>query len=277
MRLIADSGSSKTDWAILDGELVVAEFKTLGINPFFRTSEDITSELQAIFSPYRGAITTVNFYGAGIIDAAQASVVGNALRPLLGDVPMEIASDMLGAARALSGDCMSVVCILGTGSNACLYDGKQLQANIPPMGFILGDEASGAVLGRQLVGDYFKQVMPESMRKKFYAEYQLEKADVIEHVYRMEKPNKYLAQFAKFLNQHIAAPYCQDLLANQFGQFIDRNILQLPNAQNFEVNCVGSIAYHFQQQLKAQLEIRGLRLGTVLQSPIEGLKIYHRS
>ncbi len=275
MRLIADSGSSKTDWAIMNGASVVTEFQTSGINPFFRDSADIHAELRDILAPYKGDITVVYFYGAGIVNESKSEIVSNALRKILGDIPMEIESDMLGAARALSGDFSSIVCILGTGSNACLYDGKKLAYNIPPMGFILGDEASGAVLGKQLVSDYFKQVMPEDIRLLFGERYKLEKTDVIERVYRMDKPNKYLAQFAKFLNDHKNEPYCQDVLANQFGSFIDRNILQLPNAKDYTIHCVGSIASHFQQQLKAQLEIRGLKLGIVLKSPIDGLKVYY--
>ncbi|MFV0365434.1 MAG: ATPase [Mangrovibacterium sp.] len=275
MRLIADSGSSKTDWVILSESGVEAEFQTAGINPFFRSSTDINAELAPLLSPYRGKILDMHYYGAGIVNAEKASIVAEAILPILGEITMEIESDMLGAARALSGDLASIVCILGTGSNACLYDGKKIVGNIPPMGFILGDEGSGAVLGKQLIGDYFKQVMPAIVRKMFQEQYQLESANVIDKVYRTERPNKYLAQFARFLNDFKSEPYCQELIANQFGAFIDRNILQLPNAKNYTVNFVGSIASHFQQQLKAQLEIRGLQLGIVLKSPIDGLKVYY--
>lgn len=275
MRLIADSGSSKTDWVILSESGVEAEFQTAGINPFFRSSTDINAELAPLLSPYRGKILDMHYYGAGIVNAEKASIVAEAILPILGEITMEIESDMLGAARALSGDLASLVCILGTGSNACLYDGKKIVGNIPPMGFILGDEGSGAVLGKQLIGDYFKQVMPAIVRKMFQEQYQLESANVIDKVYRTERPNKYLAQFARFLNDFKSEPYCQELIANQFGAFIDRNILQLPNAKNYTVNFVGSIASHFQQQLKAQLEIRGLQLGIVLKSPIDGLKVYY--
>lgn len=275
MRLIADSGSTKTDWAILNDASVVTEFQTSGINPLFRDTEDIFNELDAMLKSYRGKISAVHFYGAGVVSSEKAEVVRKALREILGNIPMEIESDILGAARALSGDCASVVCILGTGSNACLYDGEKLAYHIPPMGFILGDEASGAVLGKQLISDCFKLVMPKNVRELFINQYQLNLTKVIDNVYRMDSPNRYLSQFARFLSDFKNESYCQEVLTSQFGAFIDRNILQLPDAKDYTINFVGTVASYFQQQLKTQLEIRGLKLGIVLKSPIDGLKVYY--
>ncbi|MFV0291046.1 MAG: ATPase [Mangrovibacterium sp.] len=272
MRLVADSGSSKTDWVILKDRHVELEFQTSGINPFFRDTNSIEQELSPILKCYEGKIKSISFYGAGVVNAQKGEVIAKAFRNILGDVCMEIESDLLGAARALSGNVASIVCILGTGSNVCLYDGSKVIQQIPAMGFILGDEASGAVLGRQLIGDYFKGIMPINMQQSFYEKYHVEALDVIENTYRSPSPNRYLAQFAMFLGEHKKDSYIQSILANQFENFVVRNILQIANARDYTVNIVGSIGYHFKEEIEIQLKKKGLNLGVVLKSPIEGLK-----
>ncbi len=276
MLLVADSGSSKTDWLLCDDFGTPRAFQSSGINPFFRTTEDILEELKPIFAAEHFPVSDVCFYGAGIVNEEKAAVIKLAIQELFGDVACEVASDALGAARALCGHEAGISCILGTGSNACFYDGTEIIGGIPPMGYILGDEGSGAVIGRQILGDYFKGAMPESLRAKFYETYKVEKDEVLNRVYRTEKPNKYLASFTRFLKDEDCA-YSRDLLSAQFRAFIQRNVMQLEQSKTVPVSFVGSIAFHFQEILKKELELAGLSLGKIVQSPIEPLLAYHRA
>jgi len=276
MILIADSGSTKTDWIAVDDFGETRRYKTAGINPVFQSTEAILSELKPFFQEHHLPVEEIYFYGAGVINEEKAAVVEKALISLFGDVSCFVASDVLGAARAACGHEAGIACILGTGSNACLYNGTDIIRGVPPMGFILGDEGSGAVLGRQLIGDYFKEIMPVELRKKFHDRFGVEKHTVIERVYRSEKPNKYLAAHSVFLSEEKDHSYCRDLVANQFRAFIERNILQLAEAGNLPVSFVGSVAYFFQDILISELQKKGLALGRVVKEPIEALLRYHR-
>jgi len=275
MILIGDSGSTKTDWLVVDDFGETRRFKTAGINPVFRSAEDILAELETVFRPEHLPVESIYYYGAGIVNDQMVMVIRTALTSLFGDISCEIASDVLGAARAVCGHAAGIACILGTGSNACYYDGEKIVRGIPPMGFILGDEASGAVMGRQLVGDYFKEVMPAELRTKFYQKFGVEKGEVIERVYRGEKPNKYLASFTVFLSEELENSYCRKLVSDQLKAFLDRNVIQLPESKSLPVNFVGSVAFYFQDILKEQLEKHGLILGAIIQEPIDALLAYH--
>ncbi len=276
MKLIADSGSSKTAWAILNNQEVVNEFQTSGINPLFANKEDIYNELMPFLEDYRGKITQVYFFGAGIIDNTRKQFIEDALTSVLGNVSYKINSDMLGAAIAVCGKSAGVVCILGTGSNCCYFDGEKLKENIPPLGFILGDEGSGAVLGKQLIGDCFKGIMPKTLSEELIKEYELTKESVIERVYRTEKPNMYLAQFVKFIAKHKEHEYCKELLNKHFSMFIERNVLQLETSLTKPVHFVGSLAHYFKKELTACVNEKSLSLGSIIQNPIEGLIHYYK-
>ncbi len=276
IRLIADSGSTKTDWLLTDGTDRELTFRTKGINPFFRSSEDIYSELKADLFPRTGStMDEIVFYGAGIINQERGDIVRTALNKLFPDVPAEAHSDILGAARALFGSGAGIACILGTGSNACLYDGKQVLAGIPPLGFILGDECSGAVLGKKLLGDYFKNVMPTDVQTLFGEEYFPTEAEVLRKVYREERPNKYLAGFTPFLSKYIEKSYCRDLVTNSARELFERNINQLPEAEKFDLGFVGSVAWNFKSIIEGLAVEYGFQQPLILKEPIAKLKKYH--
>lgn len=276
MILVADSGSTKTDWLVADDFGETRSFQSAGINPFFRTTEDIISELTPLFDKQHLPVEAIYFYGAGIVNDEKAAVIKSALVAIFGEVKCEIGSDVLGAARAACGHNPGIACILGTGSNCCYFDGTQVVKGIPPMGYILGDEGSGAVFGRQLLGDYFKEIMPSELRAKFYERFKVEKDQVLERVYRAEKPNQYLASFTSFLNENLQYDYCLELVQTNFRLFVQRNIMQLSESRNLPVNFVGSIAYHFREILKSVLQKEDLTIGEVLKQPIEALLDYHR-
>ena len=276
MILLADSGSTKTSWYFSKGRNHSEYISTGGINPFFRTTENIIEELEKDLVPKIGSnILEIHFYGAGIINEEKGEVVKLALQKVFPLAQIEVQSDLLAAARATCKNEKGIACILGTGSNSCLYDGEKIVEHIPPLGFILGDEGSGAILGRKLVSDYLKGIIPEFLGLKFQKKFKLNYSGFLESVYQKEKPNKFLAQFVPFLYENINEKYCRKLVENSFDEFIQRNIKQYTNFNEQEINFIGSVAYYFGEQLKLVLNNNKIKLGTILKEPLEGLAQYH--
>jgi N-acetylglucosamine kinase-like BadF-type ATPase len=273
MILVADSGSTKTAWKLFDNSGTVTTINTNGINPFFRDEEDIFLELSEIlFAKTGGKIERIFFYGAGIVNADKGAVIHRALNRIYPEAIIETHSDVLGAALALFGNKAGIACILGTGSNATEYDGKQIVHGISPLGFILGDEGSGAVMGRKLLGDYFKEVMPTHLREQFGQQYQLSREEALNRVYRAEKPNQFLAQFVPFLAEHPQSEYCQEFVQQNFMEFFERNVLKLPDFNKYPIGFVGSVAFSFSELLRNTAAYYGFSEITILKDPIDGLE-----
>jgi glucosamine kinase len=276
MILIADSGSTKTAWKLISEAEAVKNIKTSGINPFFRTEEDIFQELETQLLPETGAeVNRIYFYGAGIINAEKGNIIRKALSRIYTNANIEAHSDVLGAARALFGNQPGTACILGTGSNVCMYDGEKITGGISPLGFILGDEGSGAVMGRKLLGDYFKEVMPPYLRLAFSEKYKLSREEALNRVYRSDKPNQFLAQFTPFLSDHAHSAYCQEFVQHNFMEFFERNVIKLPDYNKFQIGFVGSVAYYFSQILRNTASYYGFEHATIIKDPIDGLEKYH--
>ncbi len=276
MILIADSGSTKTSWFFFKDSNHSEKISTNGINPFFRTTESIVAELQKELIPKTGtSVSEIFFYGAGIIDSKKAQTIKDALQQLFATAKIEVESDLLAAARATFQYEKGIACILGTGANTCLYNGQQIIDHVPPLGFILGDEGSGAVLGRKLVADYLKGIMPDDLSQKFSNQFQLNYTGFLESVYKKERPNKFLAQFTPFLYNNINNDYCVNLVIDSFKNFIERNIKLYSGYQDETIRFVGSVAYYFQPQLKEAMQLTGLNYGGVLKEPLDGLKKFH--
>lgn len=274
--LIADGGSTKTDWSIVSGNQEIDRIKTRGINPFFQTKEDISAEIRDNLVPEikkYDSIGGVYFYGAGCAFPEKNEILRRSITHYL-PVPVEVGSDLLAAARALCGHSPGIACILGTGSNSCLYDGKDIVRNISPLGFILGDEGSGAVLGKLLVGDVLKNQFPTALQEAFFAESGLTPAVIMEKVYKQPFPNRFLASLSPFLLRHIEEPYIYDLVSNSFRAFFARNVMQY-GCRDYPVHLTGSIAWYYQDILKDVAREFGFRLGTIVQSPVQGLIRYH--
>ena len=271
--LIADSGSTKTDWLILETGHAPVALKTQGLNPFVMNAADITQVVKTAFAD-NTAFTEVHFYGAGC-RGEQVAVVADALAQALllkGDA--NVSSDMLGAARAASGAEDAVVCILGTGSNSCLYEGGEITANVSPLGFILGDEGSGAVLGRRLLGDVFKHQLPEETVAAFNEAYGLTSDEAVRRVYKEPLPNRFLASFVPFLASHQTEPAVKALLKDEFSRFVRRNLLAYGRT-DLPVCFVGGVAYAFQMLLPEVLDGFGLKMGRVVKAPMDGLAEFH--
>lgn len=276
MLLIADSGSTKVDWRALCSDGAVIEVTTAGINPYFETEERIVSELQQHLLPQVGAsVDEIHFYGAGV-SPDKVPVLQNCFKKIFPKATAYAYTDLLAAARALCGHKPGIAGILGTGANSCFYDGKDIAFNVPAGGFILGDEGSGAVLGKKLLSDYLKKQMPEELSTLFTQKYGLNYGSIVESVYRKPYPNRFLASFSPFIRENITDPYIVNLLKTSFEEFFARNIIQY-DYKTYSVNLVGSIAYYYSEIIKEAASGKGIRIGKILKSPIDGLVEYHKS
>ena len=273
MKLIADSGSTKTDWCVVDGGEVVFRTAGHGINPFQQNDAEVENIVDnEIRSSFDGVerISEIEFYGAGCRDG-MVPRMERLLRKLFVDaVRVEVCSDVLGAARALFGDREGIACILGTGANSCLYDGRRITANVPPLGYILGDEGSGAVLGRQFINALFKGGLPAAMRDEFLSETGLTLADIINKVYREPLANRFLASTSVFIRNHLENKALRGLVVDNFKSFFKRNV-NLYGCRDLPVGAVGSIAFYYKSELLEAAEAEGYKVGKVIKSPMEGL------
>jgi len=275
MILIADSGSTKTDWCVSEQGKQRQRITTQGINPFFLSENEIGEEIRSSLLPQLQTQTfeALYFYGAGCLPE-KIPMMQSVLGKYLEVKTIEVNSDMLGAARGLSGKNPGIVCILGTGSNSCFYDGEKIASNVSPLGFILGDEGSGAVLGKQLVGDLLKNQLPAGMKEKFLKEFDLTPATIIERVYRQPFPNRFLASLSPFLLRNIEEPAIRSLIFNSFRSFLTRNVMQY-DYTHYLIYFIGSIAYHYRKILEEAVLTTGMQLGSIMQQPMEGLVKYH--
>lgn len=276
MILIADSGSTKTHWVLVDNSSIIKKVYTAGINPFYQSQSDvekgITDQLVPELKDFR--IDSIFFYGAGCAFDDKKLIIKNALHSYFRNALIEIESDLLGAARGLLGSRKGIACILGTGSNSCFYDGTQITHNISPLGFILGDEGSGAVLVKQFIADCLKNQVPGDLSSLFLEKYELTPAYILENVYKKPFPNRFLAQFSPFLSENIAHPDIYKLVFNAFVAFFERNVKQY-EYENVETSFTGSISYHFRKVLEQAAQHCGVRMGEITQEPMQGLIHYH--
>ena len=276
MILIADSGSTKTQWAVVDNGHIEFEVFTSGINPFYQTQSDIQEliDTQLISELNTTDIEAIYFYGAGCAFEEKNALVRNALRTHFANAKIEINSDLLGAARSLFQHSKGIACILGTGSNSCYYNGSEIESNVSPLGFILGDEGSGAVLSKRFVADCLKNQVSEELKQSFLSKYDLSPATVLENVYKKPFPNRYLAQFTPFLSANLQQPEVSNLVLSSFIDFFERNVQQY-DYKNLPTSFVGSVAHYFKPTLAAAAAQCSINLHTIQKSPIEGLVRFH--
>jgi len=271
MMLIADSGSTKTDWCVILDNTPIKRIGTKGLNPFFQSEEEIQQELTHSLLPQlpEGTIDSVYFYGAGCTPEKAPTLrraIADSL-PVVGNI--KAYSDMLAAARGLC-----ITCILGTGSNSCFYDGKEIVNHISPLGFILGDEGSGAVLGKLLVGDILKNQLSPAIKEVFLKQFDLTVPEIIDRVYRQPFPNRFLASLSPFIAQHLEEPGIRQLVLGSFIAFLRRNVMQYDYTQ-YPAHFIGSVAHCYKEILQEAAQETGIRIGKILQSPMEGLIQYH--
>ncbi len=278
MILIADCGSTKIDWCLLNGSEKVAQIFTVGMNALMLTQEEMTERIKTELMPHIVSykVDEIYYYGAGIISE---EIKNNVINALKANIPtatkIEVDSDLPAAARALCGHEPGIACIMGTGSNSCYYDGEKVVDNVSPLGYILGDEGSGAVLGKLLVGDVLKKQLPEHICEAFLKEYDLDRTKIITAVYRQHPANRFLAQFAPFIIKNLNEPAVHDLMLRAFTAFFVRNVESYKGHKELPCNFVGSIAHHGRAVLKEAADSRGITIGNIIQAPMEGLIKYH--
>lgn len=278
MILIADSGSSKTDWILIKDNQLIENIETPGINPFFQQTEDIVKMLSVVFSPeIRDQKIEIYFYGTGCIKNESDSVIINALNTIFPYATIEVEDDMLGAARSLLGHQEGIACIIGTGSNSCRYDGEKIIDKVPTLGYILGDEGSGAYLGKIFLNNYFKRSIPADMKAIVDSELNLEVPKVLSAVYKGEYPSRYLASFSRFIIKNGNHPYMTALLKGGFEAFLSNNVEKYSDYKSIPVNFVGSIAFYYADLLRDVANEKNIRIDRILHKPIEGLIEYHIS
>ena len=276
MILIADSGTTKTEWCIVDEQGALETVITSGINPFYQDAANISAVLQNEFTSTK-KFDSIYFYGAGCINEEKQDIVKKALLEVFETANILIGSDLLAAARSLCQGQPGVACILGTGSNSCYYDGTKITANVSPLGFILGDEGSGAVLGKKLIGDVLKKQLPQTLINNFFETYPVSAAEILENVYKKPFPSRYLAGYTRFLSKNIKHPEIENIVLDGFRDFIKRNLMLYPGITHTTIHFTGSIAFFFEAQLRQVIEEQNLTLGCIAHAPMTRLIGYHQN
>ncbi|WP_019539236.1 hypothetical protein [Proteiniphilum acetatigenes] len=274
--LIADSGATKSDWCLTRNGEIIHRFSGKGISPVYQTQEEIAEEIRLHVYPLlkEANIEAIYFYGAGCIPE-KTDLVRDAIRQSFPVETVQVYSDLIAATHSLCGRRSGIACILGTGSNSCEWDGTSIVNQISPLGFILGDEGSGAVLGKNLIGDALKNQLTEGLKETLLDEYDLTPALIIDKVYRQPFPNRFLASLCPFLLKHIEDPTIRRIVTRSLSAFFERNVMQYDYQKN-KVNFVGSIAWYFSEPLKEVAAEKGIEIGTISQSPMPGLIEYHK-
>lgn len=278
MILIADSGGSKTDWRLVLQDGKIEQASSPGFNPYYQPIEDLKRIVQEILLPKiprSEKVKEIYFYGAGVSSEKNQLSIKTAFLEFFPQSQIEIGWDLLAAARALCGNEPGIACIMGTGSNSCLYDGKNIIDNVANLGWILADEGSGANIGRKFLVDYLRKKLPDNLAKQFHARFPFSREEFLEKVYQEEKPSAFLASFARFIFQHLKEPYCYQLIYSSFAEFYENNVMKYENYQNLKVHFTGSIAFYFSDILRQVANDKGITVKNILEGPIAGLTLYH--
>lgn len=275
--LIADAGSTKVEWAVVSHDSHDSiRFTTSGINALMASGKEISTILDDVKNRIGDhVINRIFYYGAGCATPLICEKVERCIKEFWPAAEISVSSDLSGAAKSLLGNCEGIACILGTGSNSALFDGEKILMNVPPLGFILGDEGSGTALGKRLIKEIFKGAMPGELREKFFSETQLTLSDILEKVYRQPTPNKFIASLVPFIRKHIEYPFINSMVIEEFREFFKRNVALYPDAESIPVNFTGSLAYHFEKQLRQAASAEGFRIEKISQAPMDGLVSYH--
>lgn len=276
MILLADGGSTKVDWRLVEGTKEIKQISTKGANPFFRSREDISEEIKKVINPVLNGhtIDSVHFFGAGCASPEKNKIVRDAIADNIKTSHIEVNSDLVAAAKGLCGTKKGIACILGTGSNSCFYNGEEIVENVSPLGYVLGDEGSGAVLGRLFLGACLKNQLTEGLKEKFLKEFDLTPAAILDMVYRQPLANRFLASLSPFLIENIHDKTVYDLVYNAFKDFFVKNVMQY-DYKNNDVHFTGSVAYYYKDLVRKVGTDLNIKVGIISQSPMEGLIRYY--
>jgi N-acetylglucosamine kinase-like BadF-type ATPase len=276
MILIADSGSTKTDWRLVTENGAMTSFETIGFNPYFITSASILTELAASkLIAIKAEVTQVYFYAAGCSTPKNKQEIETPLSTFFSAAKIEVQHDMLGAAHATCGKDKGIVAILGTGSNSCFYNGDEITQNVRALGYLLGDYGSGADIGKTFVKAFLEGDLPNEIEAKFKKEYQLTADDILESVYKKALPNRFLAGFSRFVFQHLEDDFIRKMVKQRFEMFFEKNICKYSDYQNKTLHLIGSVAFVYQAIFKEVAQQYKVEVGKVIKQPIDELVKYH--
>jgi glucosamine kinase len=278
MKLIADSGSTKTTWILLEGDKVKNIITTCGLNPYFHNSESVEAVIRADLDPFlvEYHIQEVHFYGAGCSTTYNNNMIRDAIRVFFRNSTVFVYHDILGAARALFGDGRGIACILGTGCNSCLFDGLTTYSKVDSLGYLFGDEGAGSYLGKLFLGAYLKKELPNDLRDKFDNHYGYTLEDILNSLYNKPSPNRFLASFSLFLSPNREHPFIQKLLVRSFQDFFHAHIRKYEDYRMTAIGFIGSIAHCYREVLTRVANEEDIEIVRILSSPVEGLIEYHR-
>lgn len=275
--LIADSGSTKTEWCLLENKKK-KKIITQGLSPYFLNGEQIIAVLQKELLPKLKSATPseIFFYGTGCSNPSNAAIVKKAVKSFFPAATIKVDNDLAGAAKAVCGNKRGIACILGTGSNSCYYNGRRIVKNSPGLGYVLGDEGSGAYLGKKVLQYYLYNTFDEDLMERFKLKYQTGASEILENVYKKPLPNRYLAGFAIFLAENRGHFMIENIIEDGFNDFFFNHVYKYRESWSLPINFIGSIAYGFRDVLKDLCDSYELQLGTVLRNPMEGLIKFHQ-
>ncbi len=276
--LIADSGSTKTDWVLLNGSTIIKEVKTIGFNPYFQTKDQICLEVLSNLKPhldeFLSRIKVLHYYGAGCSTLENCVLIEACLTITLNVRKINVAHDLLAAARALCKQEWGIACILGTGSNSCLFNGKHILENVPSVGYLWGDYGSGAQIGKNFVKEYFEGNLPKELLLLFERE-GYNREEILNNVYKSSMPSRYLASISSFVSKNKEHPFVNDLLLNCFDTFFMQQVNKYTDSKKHKVHTVGSIGFYYRDLFALIANKHGYEMGNVIKSPMEGLIDYH--
>ena len=276
MIIIADSGSTKTDWALVSSE-GTGFFHGVGLNPYFMSEEQISDELRVVFSKVKNEdVTSIFFFGAGTVSEVNRGKLRKAFEwmfPGVKDIVIE--TDLLGAAKALFGHEAGIACILGTGANSCVFDGEKIVKKVRSLGYFLGDNGSGAVIGLGFLQLYLRNKLPEQLSKQFEKEYGIDFRYIMDNVYRRSTPSGFFAKFSTFVLEHIDEPVVRNMVEDEFREFVEYFILSYGERETLPVRITGSIAFHYREILEQVFSEYGLVIEKIVEKPITELAKYY--
>lgn len=278
MLLIADSGSTKTDWRIVNEEgKTIRALHSKGLNPYFLTEQEIAATIREEVLPHVSRVDQVWFYGAGCGLPVKVKEVESAIAAVIPcPFPPKVHGDMLGAARSLFQTQPGIACILGTGANSCVYDGKDIVDNVPSLGYILADWGSGTVLCKDLIALVLQEKISEEIRNDFYRTYQMDRREILDKIYNKPMANTFLASFTPFLLKHAENSACREIILDNFRKFFDYYVLRYaPYRPGVKVSFVGSIAHHFREYMEIVAGELNMSIGEIVKNPMDGLVKYH--